>query len=47
MNATIKVSPGFYFTMPKTHIYIYNKVNVNYLETKKRRREASEEEGNT
>jgi hypothetical protein len=35
MNATIKVSPGFYFTTPKTHIYIYNKVNDNYLETKK------------
>jgi hypothetical protein len=38
MNATIKASLGFYFAMPKTHIYIYiyNKVNVNYLETKKR-----------
>jgi hypothetical protein len=46
MNATIKVSPGFYFATPKTHIYIYNKGNVNYLETKKRRK-ASEEEGNT
>jgi hypothetical protein len=38
MNATIKTSPGFYFTTPKTHIYIYiyNKVNVHYLETTKR-----------
>jgi hypothetical protein len=35
MNATIKVSPGFYFTTPKTHIYTYNKVNVHYLETTK------------
>jgi hypothetical protein len=25
-----------FFTTPKTHIYIYNKVNVHYLETKKR-----------
>jgi hypothetical protein len=35
MNATIKASPGFYFTTPKTHIYIYiyiyNKVNVGDL----------------
>jgi hypothetical protein len=23
MNATIKVSPGFYFTTLKTYIYIY------------------------
>ena len=44
MNATIKVSPGFYFTTPKTHIYIYNKVKVHYL---KNRRKASKEEGNT
>jgi hypothetical protein len=44
MNATIKGSLGFYFTTPKTHIY--NKVNVHYLETKKRRK-ASKEEGNT
>jgi hypothetical protein len=29
------------------YIYIYNKVNVHFLETKKRRRKASEEEGNT
>jgi hypothetical protein len=35
----------FYFTSQKL-IYIYNKVNVHYLETKKRRK-ASEEEGNT
>jgi hypothetical protein len=44
MNATIKGSLGFYFTTPKTHIY--NKVNVHYLEIKKRRK-ASKEEGNT
>jgi hypothetical protein len=49
MNATIKGSLGFYFTSQKL-IYIYNnnnnKVNVHYLETKKRIK-ASEEEGNT
>ena len=41
MNATIKVSLGFYFTTPKTDIfiYIYNKFNVHYLEKQKKRRE--------
>jgi hypothetical protein len=36
MNATIKVSPGFYFTTPRTHIYIYYKNNIHYLNTRKR-----------
>jgi hypothetical protein len=36
MNATIKVSLGFYFITPKTHIYIYNRINIHYLETTKR-----------
>jgi hypothetical protein len=38
MNATIKVSLGFYFTTPKTdiYIYIYNKFNVHYLEKQKK-----------
>jgi hypothetical protein len=35
MNATIKVSPEFYFTTPKDS-YIYNKINIHYLETTKR-----------
>jgi hypothetical protein len=33
MNATIKASPGFYFTTLKT--YIYNKITIHYLEEKK------------
>jgi hypothetical protein len=43
MNATIKASPGFYFTTLKT--YIYNKITDHYLE--KKRRKTSKEEGNT
>jgi hypothetical protein len=43
MNATIKASPGFYFSMLKT--YTYNKINVHYLE--KNRRKTSKEKGNT
>ena len=46
MNATIKASPGFYFTTPKTHIYkyIYNKITLHRLE---KRRKVGKEEGNT
>jgi hypothetical protein len=40
LNATIKASPGFYFTTPKTHIYIYiyNKITLHYLEKEKKSR---------
>jgi hypothetical protein len=40
MNATIKASPGFFYYAKNSYIYIYNKVNVHYLETKKERRKA-------
>jgi hypothetical protein len=38
MNATIKVSTGFYFITSKTHIYIYiyNKITLHYLEKEKK-----------
>jgi hypothetical protein len=41
MNATIKASPGFYFTTLKT--YVYNKIDVHYLE----KRKVFKERGNT
>ena len=39
MNATIKASPGFYFTTPKTQYPLFR--------NNKERRKANEEEGNT